>query len=95
MSKEALQKPDRLSTGVAGLDRVLGRLLPRAGNLIGGRAGLGQDHPAKQMAYAAAGAGKRVGLRDTGLRSRTSQYAWQLSSFAFFAPSWQASMSST
>jgi circadian clock protein KaiC len=86
MPNEPTQKPERLSTGVAGLDRVLGGgFFHGQVYVLAGAPGSGKTILANQMAYAAASAGKRV-VYATLMAESHAQILWQLSGFDFFAP---------
>ncbi|MBX3232946.1 MAG: AAA family ATPase [Labilithrix sp.] len=75
---------DRLETGVAGLDRVLGGGLLRGGlHVVAGRAGVGKTTLASQIAFHSVARGARA-VYATFLVEPHERLLHQLRSFAFF-----------
>jgi circadian clock protein KaiC len=84
MADEAPRPPDRLATGVRGLDSVLsGGLFRGLVYLLAGAPGSGKTILANQIAYEQARRGGRV-LYVTLMAESHGQILWQLSGFSFF-----------
>lgn len=84
MPASPTQTTERVSTGDAGLDRVLGGgLFPGQVYVVSGAPGSGKTILASQMAYAAAARGRAV-VHATLMAESHAQILWQLSGFDFY-----------